>query len=94
MANTGNGGARVASDTELRDNLDDAKQNLAEAKANLKSAVREVRTARRQLRGRKAHTGRNSILFLTGIVLAILFNPATGPATRRWLSGRLGGAGT
>ena len=31
------------------------------------------------------HKGRNTVLLLTGIALGILFNPVTGPDTRKWL---------
>ena len=70
-------GSRIAADKEMQDNL--------------KDAIDELRTAARRLQGKEEHTGRNTMLLLTGITLGILFNPATGPATRRWLSDRLFG---
>ena len=71
---------RVASDKDIQDEL--------------RSAIAELRTAADRVRGRDQHTGRNSGLLLLGIVLAILFNPVTGPQTRKWLSDRLlGGEG-
>ena len=33
------------------------------------------------------------MLLFTGIVLGILFNPVTGPATRNWIKDRLLGSG-
>ena len=72
-------GTRVASDKEMQENL--------------KDAIDELRTAARRLQGKEEHTGRNTMLLLTGIALGILFNPATGPATRRWLSDKIMGGG-
>jgi hypothetical protein len=70
-------GSRIASDKEMQDNL--------------KEAIEELRTAARRIQGKEEHTGRNTMLLLVGIALGVLFNPATGPATRRWLSDKLFG---
>ena len=70
-------GSRIASDKEMQENL--------------KEAIDELRTAARRLQGKEEHTGRNTMLLLVGIALGIPFNPATGPATRRWLSDKLFG---
>ena len=70
-------GTRIASDKEMQENL--------------KEAIDELRTAARRLQGKEEHTGRNTMLLLVGIALGVLFNPATGPATRRWLSDKLFG---
>jgi hypothetical protein len=72
-------GTRVATDKEIQDNL--------------RQAVEELRQATRRIQGKEDHTGRNSMLLLAGIALGILFNPATGPATRKWLSDKLFGGG-
>ena len=69
--------ARVASDKDIQD-------NLRHAIDNLRSAADRVQS------GKDGHTGRNMIL-LTGIVVGVLFNPVTGPATREWLKGLVGG---
>jgi hypothetical protein len=37
------------------------------------------------------HGGRNTTLLLAGIALGILFNPATGPQTRKFLADKLFG---
>ncbi|HKG43228.1 MAG TPA: hypothetical protein VKB10_03155 [Gaiellaceae bacterium] len=68
---------RVASDTEIQDQL--------------RSAIQDLRSAADRVQGRDAHTGRNSTLLLAGIALGILFNPLTGPETRRWLKDRIFG---
>ncbi len=68
--------ARVASDKDIQSNLRDAIDNL--------------RSAADRVQGKEKHTGRNMILF-TGIVVGVLFNPVTGPATREWLKGLVGG---
>jgi hypothetical protein len=64
--------ARVATDSEIQDNL--------------KSAIDDLKKAAVRVQGKKEHSSRNAVLLLTGIVLGILFNPVTGPQTRKWLS--------
>ena len=53
--------------------------------ADLKKAVDELRKAGERAQGKASHTKRNFMLLLTGITLGVLFNPATGPETRKWL---------
>jgi hypothetical protein len=57
----------------------------------LRKAVEELRAAGRRVQGKEAHTGRNATLLLAGIAIGVLFNPATGPDTRRWLKDKLFG---
>jgi hypothetical protein len=57
----------------------------------LRKTVEELRLAGRQARGGESHVGRNVSLLLVGIALGVLFNPATGPDTRRWLKDKLFG---
>jgi hypothetical protein len=64
--------ARVATDKDIQENL--------------RSAIDDLKTAANRVQGKSEHTARNATLLLTGIVLGILFNPVTGPQTRRWLS--------
>jgi len=68
---------RVATDKDMQENL--------------KKALDELREAAARIQGQKDHGGRNGALLLAGIALGILFNPATGPQTRKWLSDKLFG---
>jgi hypothetical protein len=70
---------RVATDKEIQDNLRDA--------------IEDLRHAADRIQGKGAHKTRNSMLLFTGIVLGILFNPVTGPGTRRWLQETVFGEG-
>lgn len=63
--------AKVASDSDIQDQL--------------RSAIEDLRTAANRVQGKDVRRGRNSTLLLVGIALAVLFNPVTGPGTRRWL---------
>ena len=53
--------------------------------SELRNAVEELRKAGDRVQGKSSHTGRNFMLLLAGITLGVLFNPATGPETRKWL---------
>ena len=63
---------RVATDKDIQEKL--------------KEAVDELRTAADRVQGKQDHPARNATLLIAGIALGILFNPVTGPATRKWLS--------
>ncbi len=69
---------RVATDDDVREKLRDA--------------IEDLRSASDRLQGRKERSGRNAILLITGIVLGLLFNPVTGPDTRRWLKQTVSGS--
>jgi hypothetical protein len=70
--------ARVATDKEIQDRL--------------KEAIDELREAADRVQGKKEHSGRNTVLLVTGIALGILFNPVTGPQTRKWLTDAMFGS--
>jgi hypothetical protein len=63
--------SRVATDKDIQDKL--------------REVLDDLREASDRVQGKKDHSGRNTMLLLTGITLGILFNPMTGPATRQWL---------
>jgi hypothetical protein len=69
---------RVATDKDIQDSL--------------RSAVDDLRTAADRLRGREEHGGRNTLFLLIGIAIGVLFNPVTGPATRKWVSDKVFGS--
>jgi hypothetical protein len=69
--------ARVATDEEIRDKL--------------KDAIDDLRNAADRLQGKKDHGSRNATLLVAGLALGILFNPVTGPETRKWLKDMIGG---
>jgi hypothetical protein len=71
--------ARVATDKEIQESLRDA--------------IADLRDAAERVQGKGEHRGRNTTLLLTGIVLGVLFNPVTGPGTRRWLQEMIFGEG-
>jgi hypothetical protein len=63
---------RVATDKDIQDRL--------------REALDELREAADRVQGKKDHGGRNTMLLLAGIALGVLFNPVSGPQTRKWLS--------
>ena len=68
---------KVASDEDIQDQL--------------RSAIQHLRSAAHRIPGQESHKSRNSTLLFAGIILGILFNPMTGPETRRWLKDRIFG---
>jgi hypothetical protein len=71
--------ARVATDEDIQDSFRDA--------------IEDLRSAADRIQGKTSHSARNATLLMTGIVLGILFNPVTGPGTRRWLQDKVFGEG-
>jgi hypothetical protein len=59
----------------------------------LRSAIADLRKAADRVQGKEDHGIRNSTLLIAGIALGILFNPLTGPQTRKFISDRLLGGG-
>ena len=70
---------KVATDKEIQDEL--------------RSAITDLRKAADRVQGKEDHGTRNSALLLAGIALGLLFNPVTGPQTRKFISNRLLGGG-
>jgi hypothetical protein len=70
---------RVATDKDIQDEL--------------KVTVAELRKAAERVQGKAQRKSRKSGLLVVGIALGALFNPITGPSTRKWLSNRLFGGG-
>ena len=70
---------RVATDKEVQDNL--------------RSAIDDLRRAADRIQGKDEHKARNTLLLLTGLALGALFNPVTGPGTRKWLGDKVFGGG-
>ncbi|HMB18887.1 MAG TPA: hypothetical protein VKO41_06175 [Gaiellaceae bacterium] len=68
--------ARVATDKEIQETVRDVIDDLKEAAIRVQGKQR-------------GHSTRNAMLLFTGIVLGILFNPITGPPTRKWVSDRV-----
>jgi len=60
---------------------------------SLRRAVAELRNAADRLQDERAETHRlrNTMLVLLGVAIGALFNPFTGPGTRRWVKGRVSG---
>ena len=70
---------RVATDDEVREKL--------------KAAIEDLRNAADRLQGKKSHSGRSTTLLVAGLALGILFNPITGPETRKWVKEMISGGG-
>jgi len=70
---------RVATDRDIQDEL--------------RSTVAELRKAADRVQGKAERKSRSGGLLFLGILLGVLFNPMTGPQTRKWLSDRLFGGG-
>lgn len=59
---------------------------------NLKTAIDDLRHAADRIQGKDDHKSRNMMLLVVGVALGALFNPMTGPATRKWLTDKLFGS--
>lgn len=68
-------------------NVDKAAGKVLDKKLHkdLREAVQDLHDAAMRIQGKKksGHTGRR--IMIAGLALGILFNPVTGPETRRWL---------
>jgi hypothetical protein len=70
---------RVATDKDIQDEL--------------RSTIADLRKAADRVQGKDRHKARNSGLLVIGIGLGLLFNPISGPKTRKWLSEHVFGGG-
>jgi hypothetical protein len=68
---------KVATDEELREKL--------------RGAIDDLRSATVRLQGKQEKKGHTGTILLFGIVIGILFNPVTGPDTRKWLKDLVSG---
>ncbi len=60
----------------------------------LRSAIADIRHAAERVQGRPAQKAKGGGgLLVLGVLLAVLFNPVTGPQTRKWLAEHLLGRG-
>ena len=66
-----------------------------EIHGELRSAITELRNAAERVQGKhqEERASRGTGILLAGIAIGVLFNPATGPQTRKWLADRLFGGG-
>jgi hypothetical protein len=62
-----------------------------EVRDKLREAIEDLRSAADRLQGKRSRSGRNTTLLVAGIALGLLFNPVTGPETRKWLKDMIGG---
>ena len=58
---------------------------------NLRNAIAELRQAANRLQGQRRSRGGRKFLLLAGVVVGLLYNPYTGPDTRRWVKKKLFG---
>jgi hypothetical protein len=70
---------RVATDKEIQDNL--------------RTAIDDLRSAANRLQGGGGPSKSRNGLLLAGIAIGILFNPMTGPDTRKWIKDKVFGEG-
>ncbi len=64
--------ARIAVDPEFVGEIQRTGKEIRKASARAKKA-------------QNSHRTRNTILIVTGVVVGVLYNPFTGPDTRRWI---------
>ena len=71
--------SRVATDDDIRDKLRDA--------------IEDLRRASDRIQGKKQKSRKGSRVFIAAVALAVLFNPVTGPETRRFIKDLVSGGG-
>jgi hypothetical protein len=71
--------SRLASDEDVQDNL--------------RTAIAELRNAADRLQAKEHESRKGRIFVALGLMLLVLFNPLTGPGTRKWIKSKLFGGG-
>jgi hypothetical protein len=68
-------------------NVDKAAGKVLDKKLHrdLREAVQDLHDAALRVQGKKQSGGAGKRIMIAGLALGILFNPVTGPETRRWL---------
>jgi hypothetical protein len=76
-------------------NVDKAAGKVLDKKLHrdLREAVQDLHDAALRIQGKKTGGGTVKRIMIAGLALGILFNPVTGPETRRWLKEMVGGGG-
>jgi hypothetical protein len=76
-------------------NVDKAAGKVLDKKLHkdLREAVQDLHDAALRIQGKKKGGGTGKRIMVAGLALGILFNPVTGPETRRWLKEMIGGGG-
>ena len=73
--------------------LSSTARDLAPYRDAVGAAIDDLRSAADRLQGRKNQSKSHTGLLVAGIALGILFNPVTGPETRRFLKDMVTGGG-
>jgi hypothetical protein len=75
---------RAVGDQRLRDDV--SRVATADVRERLRETLEDIRGAGTRLPGRRERSsGRASAVLVAGVALGILFNPLTGPGTRRFI---------
>jgi hypothetical protein len=76
-------------------NVDKAAGKVLDKKLHrdLREAVQDLHDAALRVQGKKKSGGAGKRIMIAGLALGILFNPVTGPETRRWLKELVAGGG-